>query len=70
MKKGAGVAPMFSALFTKVQGLDYIPVSLDIGRLEVVKETTSLTYQFKKRTLGSEIFLIVFQVVCKMSDTV
>ena len=66
------IAPhyIFSYLSTETEFLDDISVSLDIGFLEVIKNTTSLTDELQKRKTGNMVFLVAFEVLGKMSDTV
>ena len=66
------IAPhyVFSYLSTETEFLDDISVSLDIDFLEIIKNTTSLTDQFQKRKTCYMVFLVVLQVLGKVSDTV
>ena len=57
-------------LSTETEFLDDISVSLDIGFLEVVKNTTSLADQLQQGKTGYMVFLVVLQVFGKVSDTV
>ena len=60
----------FSYLSTETEFLDDISVSLDIDFLEVVKNTTSLADQLQKRKTCYMVFLVVLQMLGKVSDTV
>ena len=60
----------FPWLSTETEFLDDISVSLDIDFLEVVKNTTSLTDQLQKRKTCYMVFLVVLQMLGKVSDTV
>ena len=66
------IAPhyVFSYLSTETEFLDDISVSLDIDFLEIIKNTTSLTDQFQKRKTCYMVFLVILQVLGKVSDTV
>jgi len=57
-------------LSTETKLLDDASVSLDVDFLEVVKDTTPLTYELKKRTTGHVVLLVVLKVLGKVSDTV
>ena len=60
----------FPWLSTETEFLDDISVSLDIDFLEVVKNTTSLADQLQKRKTCYMVFLVVLQMLGKVSDTV
>ena len=66
------IAPhyIFSYLSTETEFLDDISVSLDIDLLEIIKGTTSLTDKFQQGKTGYMVFLVAFQMLGKMSDTV
>lgn len=57
-------------LSTESKLLDDSSVSLNISLLEIVKDTTSLTNELQQRTTCRVVFLVGFQMLCKMSDTV
>ncbi len=64
--------PLFAFLIlsTETELLDDIPVSLDVLALEVIKNATTFTYELQKCTACAEVLLVVFQMLCKVSDTV
>ncbi len=66
------IAPhcIFLSLSAETELLDDIPVSLDVDFFQIIKRTTSLTDQFQQRKTGYVVFLVVFQVLGKVSDTV
>ncbi len=57
-------------LSTETELLDDSSVSLDVSLFEVIKETTSLTYELEKRTAGYIVFLVLLQMLSQVSDTV
>ncbi len=57
-------------LFTQIKRFDNSSVSFNVYVLEVIKKTTTLTYQSQKRSLGIVILLVGFHVVGKVIDTV
>ena len=57
-------------LSTEAELLDDISVSLDVFGLEVIKNTTTFTYELQKCTACAEVLLVCFEVLGKVSDTV
>ena len=57
-------------LFTKVEVLHNLTVSLDVLALEVVKELATLTYEAEECTLCVVVLLVCLEVFCQVSDTV
>ena len=58
------------SLSTETELLDNLSVSLDVGLLEVIKETAALTDQTQKAATCHDVLLVLFDVLGKMSDTV
>ena len=57
-------------LLTEVKSLDNSTVTLDINLLQVLEQVTTLTYQAKQCSLGTEVVLVALKVLCKVADTV
>ena len=57
-------------LSTEAKLLDDSPVSLDIHFLEIIQKLTSFTYETKKTAACYNVFLVLLNVLGKVSDTV
>ena len=57
-------------LLTEVQSLNDSTVTLDIYLLQVLQQLTALTDHLQHRTLSAEVVTVVFEVLCKVADTV
>ena len=58
------------SLLTQVQCLDYFTIPDDILELEVIEQMPSLADQSYQRSLGTEIFLVFFQMFSEMRNPV
>ena len=57
-------------LLTEVQSLNDSTITLDIYLLQVLQQLTALTDHLQHRTLSAEVVTVVFEVLCKVADTV
>ena len=57
-------------LSTKTKLLDDIPVPLDVNLLEIIQNLTALTDEAKKTAACYNVFLVLLDVLGKVSDTV
>jgi len=57
-------------LFSDTQLFDYRAVARDIDLDQIVEQSASFTDEAFKRSLGAEVFLILFQMLGQMVDTI
>jgi hypothetical protein len=57
-------------LFTKIQFFDDGAIAIDVCAFQIIEQRTALSYHGDQGTLGTEIFLVGFQMLCQVVDTV
>ena len=60
----------FLALLTQTESLNDSTVALDILTLQVVEQTTTLTYKLHQRAVGAIVLVVSLHVLGQMADSV
>ena len=57
-------------LLTQTEGLDDGTVAVDVAVVEIVEQGAALTYQLGQGAGGSEILVVLLQVLSQVRDTI
>ena len=57
-------------LLSDAQFLNDVTVSFDVGSLQIIEKSSSLTYQANQRTFGRHILVMDFRLLCQMLNSV
>ena len=69
VRGGTPSTPRCKKLLSDSQFFNQCTVSFDIGFLQVIQKTTSLTYHFQKTSSGMMIFVMCFQMLCQFLNS-
>ena len=57
-------------LFAETQSLDDGTIAIDVAVVQIVKESAALTYQLGQGAGGSEILVVLLQVLSQVRDAI